>query len=197
MVDAHMTGLVLAGGRSIRMGVDKARLVLGRQTLTARVVSVLEHVCDDVLVASGDGRRLDDLGVAQVADAVADAGPLGGLVAGLEAARHELVAVVAVDLPYASAAVLELLAERWSGQPAVVPLAGCRLQPLHAVYARAAAAPPLRRMLAEGRRSVTGAVRSLDPRVVAPHEWASADPAGRFALNLNRPEDLRALDGRP
>lgn len=191
----HMTGLVLAGGRSRRMGVDKALLTVGGRTLTARAVAVLESVCDEALVASGDGRRLPGLGAGQVADAVHEAGPLAGIVAGLEAARHDLVAVVAVDLVHASAPVLDLLAGRWSGEPAVVPRAGGRLQVLHAVYARHAA-PGLRTLLEEGRRSVTDAVRTLGARVVEPAEWSPADPAGRFALNVNRPEDLADLDPR-
>lgn len=187
-----MTGLVLAGGRSTRMGVDKALLRVGGRTLAARALAVLATVCDEVLVASGDGRRLDDLAVAQVADALPEAGPLGGIVAGLEAAHHELVAVVAVDLPYANAALLELLAGRWSGEPAVVARADGRLQPLHAVYTRAAA-PLLRARLVEGQRSITRALHALRARVVEPVEWAPADPAGRFALNVNRPEDLAEL----
>ncbi|HWB72229.1 MAG TPA: molybdenum cofactor guanylyltransferase [Egibacteraceae bacterium] len=184
-----MTGLLLAGGRSTRMGRDKALLDWTGEPLAARVTRVLASLCAEVVVASGDGRRLGWLGLPQVADAAARAGPLGGLVAGLERAAHPLVAVVAVDMPHASAPVLRLLAERWEGEPAVVARADGRLQPLHAVWA-GAAAPALRARLAAGHYSVGEAARALGAQVGEPGQWAPADPSGRFARNLNRPDDL-------
>ncbi|MDP8977916.1 MAG: molybdenum cofactor guanylyltransferase, partial [Actinomycetota bacterium] len=128
-----MTGLVLAGGDSTRMGRDKALLRLGGRTLVERAVAVLADCCDPVLVASGDGRRLPGPGVEQVADR-SGAGPLAGILGGLERSPHPLVAVVAVDMPYASAAVLRALAAQWRGEPAVVPSVAGRLEPLHAVW---------------------------------------------------------------
>ncbi len=178
-----MTGLVLAGGKSARMGTDKAVLRLHGERLVDRAVRVLQACCAQVLVASGDGVRLTGLAVPQIADAVPDAGPLGGLVAGLEAATYDLVAVVAVDMPDADAGVLRRLADRWDGQAAVVPRADGRLQPLHAVWAKAAA-PDLRALLDHGERSVTAAAERLGALVIDADGW------GPFAWNLNRPEDL-------
>ena len=203
-----MTGLVLAGGRSHRMGADKATLRVGGRRLVDRAVVLLRGCCDEVLVASGDGRRLDDLPggrpggpgvvqVVQVPDAVPGAGPLGGVLAGLETAAHPLVAVLAVDMPFADAAVLRLLArllaERRSGEAVVVPLADGRLQPLHAVWARNAA-PALRALLATGERSATAAARRLGARVVEPAEWAPVARTAVFAANVNEPADLAILD---
>jgi molybdenum cofactor guanylyltransferase len=183
-----MSGLLLAGGSSRRMGRDKALVDWHGRPLALRATGVLRASCAEVMVASGDGRRLPFLGLPQVPDAVAGAGPLGGLLAGLERARHPLVAVVAVDMPEASAAVLRLLASRWCGEPAVVPVDGAGAQPLHAVWS-AGAAPALRAYLASGRRSVLGAVEDLGARLVPPPAWRDADPTGRFARNVNRPSD--------
>ena len=187
-----MSGVVLAGGASRRMGRDKALMELDGEPLVARAVRLLSGVCSDVVVASGDGRRLDGagLGVRQVADILPGAGPLAGIVAGLEAARHTLVAVVAVDMPDANPSLLALLAGLWRGEPAVVARAGGRLEPLHAVYARHAV-PALRSFLAAGRRSVREALAGLGARVVEQEEWLPADPSGAFARNLNVPGDLR------
>ncbi len=187
-----LTGLLLAGGASSRMGADKASLVVDGEPLARRVATVLSHVCGRVLVASGDGHRLDWLDLAEVADVEPAAGPLSGLIAGLEAAETPLVAVVAVDMPDASDAVIRLLAARMPGHDAAVPRTERGLEPLHAVYAAAAAAA-LRAAFEGGERSVTRALERLDVTVVEPDEWASADPSGGFARNLNRPADL---DGR-
>jgi molybdenum cofactor guanylyltransferase len=184
-----MTGLLLAGGHSRRMGRDKARIEVGGAPLAERVLAVLDAVCAEVLVASGDGRRLAELGREQVPDAFPDAGPLAGILAGLEAAPHPLVAVVAVDLPAANAEVLVRLAAAWAGEAAVVPEVDGRLQPLHAVWARDCA-PALRARLAAGDRGVTAAATALGARVAGFDVWGEADPHGVFARNVNRPSDL-------
>ena len=184
-----MTGLLLAGGGSTRMGTDKALLEVEGEPLGARVLRALREACETVLVASGDGRRLGALGAPQVADALPEAGPLAGIVAGLEAASTALVAVVAVDMPFASAAVLTLLAERWNGEDAVVPVTDQGPEPLHAVYATSAA-PTLRRLLDQGVLSIRRALEAIDTVFVEEPDWRAADPSGRFAFNVNRPEDL-------
>ena len=184
-----MTGLLLAGGHSTRMGADKALLEFEGEPLSRRVARALGAVCDEVLVASGDGRRLDWLKLQQVPDILEDAGPLAGMVAGLERARYPLVAVAAVDMPHASPAVFALLARLHAGQDALVPETTEGLQPLHAVYATTAA-PGLRDALERGERSVRRALAALEVRLVLPAEWRAADPTGSFARNINRPEDL-------
>jgi molybdopterin-guanine dinucleotide biosynthesis protein A len=154
-------------------------------------------VCDEVLVASGDGERLAELGLPQVADAHPGAGPLGGIVAGLRAASNDMVAVVAVDMPFASPAVLRMLASARGDHDAVVPVTDRGAEPLHAIYARTAAAP-LAAQLEGGTLAVHRALEGMRVRYVAQHQWREADPSGRFASNVNLPDDLRALrDGTP
>lgn len=198
-----LSGLVLAGGRSRRMGRDKALIEFAGEPLIRRAVRLLGELCDDVLIASGDGLRLPVDGCRQVADAlpgalpgaiggaIGGAGPLAGLVAGLEAARHPLVAVAAVDMPHLSPPVFRLLEALWGGEPAVVPEVRGETEPLHALYARAAA-PALRHRLEAGELTLRAAVAALGPRVVGEADWGPLDPDGRFAQNLNVPGDLPA-----
>jgi molybdopterin-guanine dinucleotide biosynthesis protein A len=191
----EMTGLLLAGGRSLRMGRDKASIEVDGQPLAVRAVNVLRGFCTEILVASGDGRRLAWLGEEQVADAIPDAGPLAGIVAGLERSSHELVAVVAVDMPFASAAVFRLLGSSWQGEDAMVPVTKRGLEPLHALYSRAASVT-LRNALENDKGSVVDALRSIRTTEVRAAAWRDADPSGRFATNVNRPEHLADLEPR-
>ena len=171
------------------MRLDKALIPFGGRPLAEQALAVLDECCDEVLLASGDGKRLRQFGRPQVADVVANAGPLGGLVPGLERARHPLVAVLAVDMPFASAAVFRLLATLWSGEAAIVPETQRGVEPLHAVFSKDAA-PLLREALIEGVRAVHVALQRVEVRVVQEDEWRSADPSGRFAVNVNTPQDL-------
>jgi molybdopterin-guanine dinucleotide biosynthesis protein A len=184
-----MSGLVLAGGASRRMGRDKAQIVLDGEPLVMRAVRTLGQVCTEVVVASGDGHRLDHLGLPQVADVIPVAGPLGGIAAGLEAARQDLVAVVAVDMPAASPAVFAFLAGLWQGEAAVVPVVKGRWEPLHAVWARPAG-PGIVACLQAGDRKVVRVLATLGVRLVDEGEWSAAGPTGTFAANLNVPMDL-------
>lgn len=187
-----LTGLVLAGGRGRRLGRDKALVEAAGETLVVRAARRLEQCCQEVFIASGDGRRLGELAWEQVADPVADGGPLAGILAGLERATTPLVAVVAVDLPHLNPAVLQRLAAEWRGEAAVVPLVSGRVHPLHGVYATEAA-PRLRRLLLAGRRAVIRTLSELGARVVGEERWADLDPDGAFVYNINRPGDLEGL----
>ncbi|GAC1365677.1 MAG: molybdenum cofactor guanylyltransferase [Actinomycetota bacterium] len=188
-----MSGLVLAGGASRRMGRDKALIPFEGELLVVRAVRLLEGVCGEVLVASGDGHRFDSLGLRQVADSTAGVGPMAGMVAGIEAAEaagYPLVAVIAVDMPLANPALLCLLGELWAGEAGVVPELAGGIEPLHALY-HAHAAAPLRSAIEAGSLSVRQAVASLPRlRVVGRSLWGPLDRQGTFARNLNSPGDL-------
>jgi molybdopterin-guanine dinucleotide biosynthesis protein A len=177
-----LTGLVLAGGASTRMGRDKATLEVDGVRLVDAAVSVLAAVCDRVLVAGGD-RVIEGLAVEQIPDAPGE-GPLAGIVAGLREARTPLLAVLGVDMPYASGEVFRALASRWTSQAGVAPVVDGVLQPLHAIYA-AAFTELFAELLAQGERSPRRALTRLG--VMAVDDIAA--PAG-FTSNLNRPQDL-------
>lgn len=171
------------------MGRDKATLVFEGERLVDRAVRILRTVCDEVLVASGDGRRLD-VPVRQVADALPDAGPLAGLVAGLTVAAHPVVVVVAVDAPYLDPDVLLRCVERLGDAPACLPEVDGVPQPLHAAWASATVADA-RTALERGERSPRRLAASLGAVVLGEGEWRDVARAGdRFAESWNRPEDV-------
>lgn len=183
------TGLVLAGGRSSRMGRDKALLRYEGQRLVDRAIAILGRHCDAVMVASGDGRRLD-VTAPQVADAVAGAGPLAGIAAGLATATTPLVAVMAVDAPFADPAVLALCADRLGDAGVCLPDVDGVLQPLHAVWSTAVAGEVEAALLA-GERSPRRLAVALGARVLGEEEWRDvAVSGGRFATSWNHPGDV-------
>lgn len=185
----ELTGLVLAGGRSRRMGRDKALLEVDGRLLVEHVARRLASICGRVLIAPGD-LALPHLPWEAVADREPGAGPLAAILGGLAATRTPLLAVVAVDMPDADPAVLVDLASRWDGwSEAVVPRHAGRLEPLHAVYA-AAALPRVAALFDAGERSPT---RVLARSAVIVVEIDDAAWAG----NLNTPADVARRFGRP
>lgn len=135
------TGLVLAGGRSSRMGFDKATMQLGGVTLVAHVIAALDGL-DTVRVVGGSERAVADLGVEWLPDDTPGEGPLGALVTGLRTSNEDILVAAACDLPrLRSSTVLTLVDELVrSGADVAVPLIGGRLQWHVAAWDRRAAA---------------------------------------------------------
>jgi molybdopterin-guanine dinucleotide biosynthesis protein A len=174
------------------MGRDKALIDVEGEPLVVRVASRISRIADPVMLAPGRAGRLTDLGYPEVADDPPGIGPLGGLVGGLMASPHHLLAAAAVDMPFVSPELLLQLAGLHENEDAVVPVTDSGAEPLHAVYAKTAL-PLLREACTEGRFVMRAALEGLRVRLVDEAEWRRTDPGGRFALNMNRPEDLNGL----
>ena len=177
------------------MGVDKATIDAGGVTLLERAVTRLRAVCDPVLIAPGD-LPLAGGADASVVDAVRGAGPLAGLVAALRVAPHHLLAVVAVDLPWLDAGLLQMLARSIGDHDAAVCETESGPEPLHAVYARTAL-DAAESALHGADRSLRGLIDRIRTLRVAEHEWRAAGISPRFSRNLNAPADLADLSPEP
>ncbi|MES1254063.1 MAG: molybdenum cofactor guanylyltransferase, partial [Acidobacteriota bacterium] len=162
-----LSAAILAGGRAVRFGgVDKSALVVGGRTIFDRQLAELSRVADDIMWV---GHPLPRAGVRPVADLAASHGPLGGLLASLMAARHDVVLVVACDMPYVSAGLLAYLASLARNAEVVVPQTERGYHPLCAAYTRAAIGPVARR-LAVGRLKMTELMADVRLRIVTPEE---------------------------
>ncbi len=190
-ISRHLAGVVLCGGRSRRMGVDKATIEIDGSTLLDRAISRLREACDPVLVAPGDVQ----LGAGEheiVEDAVPGAGPLAALVTALRRSPHPLIAVVAVDMPWLDPALLHLLAGRIGDRDVAVCETDRGVEPLHAVYATSALGPA-ESALRSPDRSLHGLLWQLRVLTLAETEWRSAGIDGRFSRNVNTARDLADL----
>jgi molybdopterin-guanine dinucleotide biosynthesis protein A len=189
-----VTGLILAGGASRRMGTDKAFLEIEGEPLVARIHRVLTPLFAEVLIAAGDGARKRGPFPGRVLyDDTPGQGPLGGLVAGLKAARTPWVFMVACDMPNLDPKVIaRVIAERTAGLLAVVPESPGGPESCHALYARTAL-PVIETAMAEGERAPHRLFVRLRARLIPKAEIAAVDPTFRSLANLNSRDDLKAL----
>lgn len=179
------SGAVLTGGRSRRMGRDKAFVCVGGRPLADIARGALGAAgAREVFSIGGDTGRLGRLGFTAIPDDAPGEGPLGGLLTALRVAASDWVAVLACDLPLASAAtVRELLAHAGDGADAVVPLLAGRAQPTHAVWRRECRGA-LADLFAAGERSLSGVLGHLRVRevtVACSETLSDADSAGDLA----------------
>jgi molybdopterin-guanine dinucleotide biosynthesis protein A len=158
-----MTVVVLAGGRGSRMKADKAALAVGGMTLLEHVLAQVAPYFDEVIVSLSPGQNAPYLSGARpsrplrirpVHDETPGLGPIGGLLAGLKAARNEAVAIVACDIPDIPVPILRSLARAAAGAEIAVAVdpAG-HYEPLFAVYQRSVVGR-IESLLARGERSL-------------------------------------------
>ena len=185
------SGLILAGGASRRMGQDKAALTLGGRTLLDRTISVLECVVDEVLVVGPRHHGTSVPEVRLVQDDVPNAGPLGGLLAGLRRVSSSYAVTVACDLPFLEADVLRYLLDLAPGYDAVVPRVDGQYQTLHAVYAVSVEAV-IARHITRGQLRLDGVLPELTVRWVDESELEWAGLRCRSFANVNTPDDWAA-----
>jgi molybdopterin-guanine dinucleotide biosynthesis protein A len=180
------TLLVLAGGQSRRMGRDKALLPVAGATLIEYVVDRLAPAFEEVLVSAGSDAHLPSAvrGLV-VCDLHPGAGPLAGIEAGLLTSPHELVMVVACDMPWLTTQAGLRIAAASSGYDAAVPRLGGRPEPACAAY-RSSAAATITAALEAGRFSAREVLGDLEVR------WLDGEDPDQFA-SLNSPRDYQAF----
>ena len=186
----RVTGVVLAGGGSRRMGRDKALLQVAGRPLLELAAEKLSAVCAEVLVADA-GRAYPATGEAQVVS-VPDgpgAGPAAGILGAAQARPDQPLLVLACDLPNMTGELLAHIAQEpgdW-----VVPDRGGQLEPLVALYRPAALAALARRVQA-GRFALHTLAEEPDLRIrrLTDRELAAFGDPDHLFRNLNRPEDL-------
>lgn len=135
----NFSAVILAGGRSTRMGRDKAFLEMGGQTLLERQIETVRAAgAAEVFISGRPATDYSTFGLRVVHDEFSDAGPLGGIHAALLAASHPLLLVLAVDLPEINADFLKHLMAASHAGAGIIPRVSGMIEPLAAIYPRSA-----------------------------------------------------------
>jgi molybdenum cofactor guanylyltransferase len=188
-----VTAFILAGGKSTRMGRDKAFLEYQGQTLLARVIALAHSITADVRIVGSRDKFAAFAPVLE--DIFPDCGPLGGIHAALKSASTELSLILAVDTPFLAAAFLRYLIDQARGAPeatVIVPRVSGGWQPLCAVYRREFAVGA-EKALRAGRYRIDSLFDLARTRVIETTELKDTGFSESIFGNLNAPEDLQAL----
>jgi len=186
----NCTAVILAGGKSRRMGRDKAEVEFRGRSLLEHAIANLSPLFDGLVLSVREPRALGLSHVAQVPDRGDGRGPMMGIAAAMAAARSEWVFVTGVDMPFVVPSALQYMAARRNGYDAVLADIDGHWQPMPGFYATAACLPAMRRSMAQGRRSLVRLAASLNTRVVMQAELMPFDPGLRSFADIDTPEDL-------
>lgn len=191
-----LTGAILAGGSSRRLGRDKVILKVDHKPLALWVAEALAPVVEDLWLVTNHPQSHLALGLPLVTDLIPFQGPMGGLATALFYARTPWVLVAAADAPFLAPALAAALAGATGkiSRPALICRTERGLEPFPGLYA-VRLLPRVQDFL-PGQRRFIAFLESLRPQIWGPEVWGRFDPTGASFFNLNRPEDLVGLENR-
>ena len=185
--------IILAGGKSVRLGRDKIVEKLGTASLLEQVVSRVEPLCKKIIVVTANERNFSELAdkpdVTIVSDIIPGQGSLGGIYTGLVTSDTRYNLVLAADMPFLNETLLRYLIEVSDGYDFVLPHYDDLYEPLHAVYSRDCI-PAIETLFERREKAIIALFPHVKVRFVDAAEVEKIDPRHLSFFNINTPEDL-------
>ncbi|MBE7444289.1 MAG: molybdenum cofactor guanylyltransferase [Planctomycetia bacterium] len=185
-----MTAIILVGGKSRRMGFNKAFLKYGRTTFIEHQIKRLRTIFNEIILSANDAGIYAHLNLPIVSDVIPEKGPLGGICAGLVRSTSHHAFIIACDMPFIQEKVIMYLYEQIDSYDVVVPKTSRGLEPLHAFYSKNCI-QPICRYLNEGRLRVIDFFPEVKVRVVDEQEFKGLNQSTQSLINLNTPEEYK------
>ena len=188
-----ITGIILAGRKSTRIGANKPQLKIGKSHLIDRVLDTLSQFTSSILIVTTE----DQIDLAKsatpsarmVKDIYPGKGPLGGIYTGLMHAETSYSLVVGCDMPFLNSGLIKYLIDGASSFAAVVPKIGWMIQPLHAIYSKSCV-PSIEALIREDQLQIIKLFNLVNTRYVTEKEIDQFDPDHLSFLNINTEGDL-------
>ena len=187
-----MTGVILAGGESTRMGKNKAFIEINGQRIIDRTVSLFREIFDDVLLVTNTPLDYLELNVKIVTDLVPGKGSLGGVYTGLFFSSSPKAFFVGCDMPFLDRRVIHYFLSLAPTADIVVQRTKDYWEPLHAIYPRTLL-KPIERLFQQGELTIFKAYQGMKVREVSEEELKPYDPDLHTLSNFNTPEELKNL----
>lgn len=191
-VPAGVTGVILAGGKSSRMGSNKALLPYRGGRFIESIHRLLAELFDEVLLVTDTPEQYDFLPARKVADLYTGRGALAGLHAALQESRTSHIFAVACDMPYLNGDLITRLAGLREEGDVVIPHGEKGPEPLHALYGKRCL-PAMERALVQGRRRIVSFFPEVRVCNFSPALVAALDPRFDSFKNINTPGEYFAL----
>jgi molybdopterin-guanine dinucleotide biosynthesis protein A len=188
----NLTGIILSGGKSTRMGENKAFIEIEGIPIVHRIQNLFERLFDEVIIVTNQKRNFSDLNAKIYEDLIPNRGVLGGLYTGLFFSSFVFSFCVACDMPFLKESVIKFLIENIDGYDVVVPKTKDGLQPLHAIYSKNCL-EPIKKIIDEGKLKIIDLYWMVKVKIVEEQEFFSLDPMRESFINVNTPEELSLI----
>jgi molybdenum cofactor guanylyltransferase len=182
----QITGIILAGGKSLRMGTDKALIQRNGKTLLERTIKLLQPICRTILISSNN-KEHEIFGYKIIPDEIENCGPLGGIYSCLKKSETEWNFIISVDSAFVEHEFVQSLISEIGEFDAVIPTHKKGKEPLIALYNKNCLIE-IEKMIHSGDFKMQNLLNVIETNFVDTQTWVEKYP--KLFHNLNRPEDL-------
>lgn len=191
MID-NVTGIILAGGKSSRMGEDKAFLPFPEKSLIEILIDKLSFIFKDLIIITNKLHLYEKYGIKTYCDILKERGPLGGIYTGLVSSEDMHNFIVACDMPFLNRDLIQYMLGEISDYDVVIPERNDRLHPLCAVYSKNCI-KPIEKGLSKNNLKITDFLKYVKTRIINEKEIAQFDLDNSSFVNINTPKDYCRL----
>lgn len=188
-----LTGVILAGGKSARMGTNKAFIAVRGQRIIDRTAQLFNSLFRQVILVTNAPLEYASLDLEIVSDLMKESSPLMGIYTGIFYSSFPYCFVAGCDMPLIAGRVVEHMASLCPHGDIIVPLLEDGYHPLHAIYAKRLM-KPMEALMRAGKFKITDLFSQVRVREVTAHELKPLDPELRSCFNINTPQDLDRLN---
>ncbi len=189
----NISSIILAGGKSTRLGHDKVLETIGNTSLLEQVISCIDPLSKSIIIVTVKERTFPQLAnrprIKVVSDILPGQGSLGGIYTGLVNSDSFYNLVCAADMPFVNINLLKYLIGISEGYDFVLPRINGQLEPLHAIYSKSCIAP-IESILNEGKKVIIELIKHVKVRYVETEEIDKIDPEHLSFFNINTKEEL-------
>lgn len=184
-----ISGFILAGGKSSRMGTDKALLIFQNESLLKRMIRLIEPFCDTIAI-SGKNADYADFNVEMIPDLFSGFGPIAGIYSSLHDSSYDWNLIVSVDVPFVNEELIRYLISNIGEFDCIIPEHTSGIEPMVALYHKRIL-PVMEEMIKGGDYKLKNLLAKLNAQFVDCNILVHNDP--RLFMNINRPEDYHSI----
>lgn len=192
-IDYGLSGIILSGGKSVRMGTDKAFIEINGVPIIQRIFNVFERCFNEIIIVTNQKESYTGFKAKIVSDLIIDRGALGGLYTGLFFSSNPYSFCVACDMPFLNESIIRYLIQKTDGYDAIVPRTEDGLQPLHAIYSKSCL-KPIKELMDSGKYKIIDFYPLIKIKIVEESEFILLDRTKKSFININTPEDLGLIE---
>ena len=185
-----MTGIILAGGKNSRMGINKAFLEIDGTRLIDNILAVYQKIFSEIIIVTNDPLSYAEFSETIVTDIYKEKGSLGGIYTGLFYATYDYSFVAACDMPFLNEDFIIYLTGQVGKHDVIVPELSEGFQPLHAIYSRNCLSH-IKKLLSADKLKIAGFYKEVRLLSIPEEKIKPFNKDGRLFLNINTPEDLK------
>lgn len=190
--DLSITGIILAGGKSSRMGEDKAFTLFSGRPLIEVLIDKLSRIFNNLMIITNKPDLYKKYGIEIHTDLLKDHGSLGGIYTGLFYSKTNYNFICACDMPFLNENLIKFMLKKTESYDVLIPQYNARLEPLSAIYSKNCIAP-IKEQLSKNNLKVTDFFSSCKVKTITENEIVAFDAIGKCFVNINTREDYHAI----